>query len=311
LAKALIFIALCLAACVLLNACGDGGSLGSPANSGGKGTRPPDAKVLKVSQPGKKVKSNTKAVLDYSNIKEGYFCVKSKLGKTKVKVLVDKDDSLQYQYTIQNTKDYITIPLSLSNGSYKIGVWENIVKDKYAQIFTMTIDAKISDKFDPFLYPNQFVNFAKGDASTKLSTELATGADSDLDAINSIYDWVVENVTYDNQKAVTVVQQTGYLPDNTDTISTKTGICFDYAVLTASLLREQGIPAKLVIGYAGSAYHAWIEVASTEAGKVETYNLKVNEFVRMDPTFNAASKGKQDLSSIIGDGNNYRDNYYY
>ena len=45
-----------------------------------------------------------------------------------------------------------------------------------------------------------------------------------------------------------------------DTLSSKKGICFDYAALVACMLRVQGIRCKLVIGYADAYYHAWNEV---------------------------------------------------
>ena len=38
------------------------------------------------------------------------------------------------------------------------------------------------------------------------------------------------------------------------------GICQDLTALAACMLRVQGIPAKLVIGYADRSYHAWNNV---------------------------------------------------
>jgi transglutaminase-like putative cysteine protease len=45
-------------------------------------------------------------------------------------------------------------------------------------------------------------------------------------------------------------------------LDSKKGICYDYAAVLASLLREAGIPAKLVMGYRSDmqAYHAWNQV---------------------------------------------------
>jgi transglutaminase-like putative cysteine protease len=154
------------------------------------------------------------------------------------------------------------------------------------------------------------VDFKAGSETVQEGEQLATGSITDVDAIAKIYAWVVNNITYDNQKAVTVAS--GYLPDPDETLDTKTGICFDYAVLTCSMLRSQQIPAKLVIGYAGQAYHAWIQVYSVDTGKViGQYEFDGNTWVRMDPTFNAASKGFADLSSVIGNGTDYQPLFYY
>ncbi|MDR2108682.1 MAG: transglutaminase-like domain-containing protein [Coriobacteriales bacterium] len=264
--------------------------------------------ILQPAQPGAAVVDNEKATLDYSNTADGYISVLSKLG-VKVKVLVDVNDS-QYQYTINNAGSYIVIPLSCGDGTYTVGVWEHVTGETYASIFSQDLSVSIADEYKPFLYPNQYVNYAAGDASTAISQQYATGATSDVEALNGIYKYVVENITYDYNKAATV--QPGYLPNNTNTINAKTGICFDYAVLTASLLREQQIPAKLVIGYSDTAYHAWITVFCKETGEViGNYRFDGSSWQRMDPTFDAASKGTQDLSGVIGSGTSYQPMFYY
>jgi transglutaminase-like putative cysteine protease len=232
----------------------------------------------------------------------------SKLSSTKVKVLVDVDGA-QYQYTIETSGSFITIPLSQGNGSYSVGVWENVTGDSYAAVFQQSIDVSLSDEFKPFLYPSQYVDFATGDESTDLSQSLTEGAVTDVDALNDLYDYVINNISYDTQEAVTVAS--GYLPNNTDTLNKKKGICFDYAVLTASMLRAQRIPAKLVIGYASQAYHAWIQVYCVDSGTVLSYSFNGQSWQRMDPTYDAASKGANDLLAVIGNGNNYQPMFYY
>jgi len=56
----------------------------------------------------------------------------------------------------------------------------------------------------------------------------------------------------------------GVLRDANEIIKTKEGVCRDYAILTATLMRAAGIPAKLASGlvnWDGSFYyHAWVEI---------------------------------------------------
>ena len=68
-----------------------------------------------------------------------------------------------------------------------------------------------------------------------------------------IYNYVVNNFTYDKQQAATV--KSGYLPVLDNVLAAKKGICFDYAGLMTGMLRSLGVPCKLVVGYAGTAYH--------------------------------------------------------
>jgi len=291
---------------LMLSSCGGGGTgsniVGPPRDN--------TPVVLQVHQPGVLVVADERAVLDFSNASDGYICVLSYLEGIVVKVLVEvQSQGVQYQYTINSPGEYITIPLSEGNGLYSVGVWQNTSGDQYSAVFAQDIDVVITDEFTPFLYPSQFVSFAYGDASTNLSQQLAVGAVTDVDAINNIYRWVCDNISYDMEKAATVAS--GYLPNNTNTINSGEGICFDYAVLTASMLRAQRVPSKLVIGYAGTAYHAWMEVYSEESGTIFTYRFDGERWVTMDPTFDAAAGGAVDLAQVIGDGNNYQPMFYY
>jgi transglutaminase-like putative cysteine protease len=91
-----------------------------------------------------------------------------------------------------------------------------------------------------------------------------------------------------------------------DVLTRGKGICFDYAALMTGMLRSQGIPTKLVLGYAGEVYHAWITVYSEETGWIaniitfdgHTWNL-------MDPTFTATGGQGSNVLQFIGDGSNY------
>ena len=57
-------------------------------------------------------------------------------------------------------------------------------------------------------------------------------------------------------KAATV--KPGTLPDIDTTYEKKMGVCQDLSALMICMLRTQGIPAKLMIGYADKNYHAWV-----------------------------------------------------
>ena len=79
----------------------------------------------------------------------------------------------------------------------------------------------------------------------------------------------------------------------------------------AGMLRSQGIPCKLVVGYAGTAYHAWISVYLKEAGWVD----KIIEFdgkswSLMDPTL-AANNSRSSVQKYVGDGSKYTVKYVY
>ena len=128
--------------------------------------------------------------------------------------------------------------------------------------------------------------------------------------MEKIYDYVVNNLTYDTQKAASV--QSGYLPNVDAVMDSGKGICFDYAALMASMLRSQEVPCKLVVGYTGDVYHAWINVWSEEDGWVEGliyFDGKVWKL--MDPTFASSGNQSNKIMEYIGNGANYKAKYLY
>ena len=77
------------------------------------------------------------------------------------------------------------------------------------------------------------------------------------------------------------------------------------------MLRSQNIPTRLEVGYAGSAYHAWISTYITDVGWVNgIIQFDGVSWSLMDPTF-AANSSEEELRSFIGDGSNYTLKYRY
>ena len=117
----------------------------------------------------------------------------------------------------------------------------------------------------------------KSEACT-LAQSLVKDGMNDVEILKAFYTYVTEHITYDYDKADSV--EAGYLPDVDETLQSGTGICFDYAALTAAMLRSQDIPCKLG----------------------DTWKL-------MDPTFDANSNGNEAIQEYIGDESNYTVQY--
>lgn len=266
-------------------------------------------KVLSPVASGLKVRQNHRVIFDYSNVKDGYVMVKF-IGTTDKKLKVQvAGPTTTYTYNLSVGK-YETFPFSDGNGDYKVTVYENTTGTKYATVLSLSVNVKLTDEFAPFLRPNQYVDYDNAIDVQAKAAELCQGQIGVLDKVAAVYDWVVQNISYDKQKAKTV--QSGYLPVLDNVIRTKTGICFDYAALMAGMLRAQGVPCKLVVGYAGSAYHAWISVYSPQTGWVDdAIFFDGNKWQRMDPTFASSGNSSESILKYIGDGSNYTVKYMY
>lgn len=168
----------------------------------------------------------------------------------------------------------------------------------------------LKDELVPFLRPNQYVNYTEDSQAVALAAELTAGMTDNLEKVKTIYDYVVQNISYDRLLAAKV--QSGYLPDIDQVLAKKKGICFDYAALMSAMLRSQEVPTKLVVGYTGSVYHAWINVYSEEEGWIDAaIYFDGQEWKLMDPTFASSNNSSQAIMKYIGNGANYQAKYLY
>lgn len=263
------------------------------------------------SKTGITVYSNAKASVDASNLAEGYLLVKYTGGKdVKIKVQITRDSGTTYTYNLNNKGTAETLPLTEGDGKYTVKVYENTTDTKYAQAYSTTVTMKLRNEFLPFLYSNQFVNFTAKSAVVTKGAELTKDAVTDLAHIQSIYDYVVKNFTYNYELAKTV--QSGYLPDVDKVLADKKGICFDYAAVMAAMLRSQNIPCKLVVGYAGTTYHAWIDVYIDSIGWVDkVIYFDGTTWTLMDPTFVSSGNHSDSIMTYVTTDSNYTAKYAY
>lgn len=265
--------------------------------------------ILEVEASGLKEERSDSAVIDYSNIQDGYVMVqylKEQANRLKVQV---KGPSTTYTYNL-NVMEWTTFPLSDGDGEYQVLVYENIVDKKYAVILSVGFLVELEDEFAPFIRPNQYVDYLEADQTIEKAMELTKNVKEPLEKVEAVYDYVVENIDYDYDKAATV--ESGYLPVLDEVLNAQKGICFDYAALMTGMLRSQGMPCKLVVGYAGNVYHAWINVWSEETGWVDgVIYFDGKMWHRMDPTFASSENQSESIMEYIGNGMNYTEKYLY
>ncbi|MDR1193404.1 MAG: transglutaminase-like domain-containing protein [Peptococcaceae bacterium] len=272
---------------------------------------PPTATTLMPVASGKTVFSNDATTIDASNTADGYVMIKFNKPETaKLKVIVECPSKVNYTYNLSGGGNYEVFPLSDGSGAYKISVYKNVSGTKYSTVYSASASVALKNEFAPFLLPNQYVNYNASSKAVALAKELVKDTKDELEAVAAVYDYVVKNITYYKERAANV--QSGYLPNIDTVLAEKKGICFDYAALMTAMLRSQGIPCKLVIGYAGTVYHAWINVYTKEEGWVDSViYFDGVEWKRMDPTFASSGGSSESAMQYIGDGKNYSAKYLY
>lgn len=279
-----------------------------------KVTEKPKAEVIipEIKTPlasGSKAETNDKGEIDFSCADEGYISAVYTGKSTRAKLRVKCGD-LQYDHDLaaDGTREFFPL---MESGSYSVKIYELVVGKSYGEAVSAEFDVKIKSSTGMYLYPNKYVNFDSSSNAVKKAAELCAGIDEEVEKIAEIFGYVAGNTKYDKQLAATV--KSGYIPDPDKTLKLGTGICFDYASLMAAMCRSQGIPTRLVIGYAEpDIYHAWNEVYIDETGWItpELF-LKKKGYNIADATFYAGNPDKEKIADYIEDDSNYSAMYRY
>lgn len=210
-----------------------------------------------------KVYKKNGLVIDYSNADQGYIMVKyTKKTDKRLKLFIKgAQGSLDYKpYSLNSNQEYEIFPLQYGDGSYKVQLYRQVKGTSYSSVASKTIKVAMADSTLPFLYPNQYTWYTENSASVQKSYALCQDAQSDAQRVEIISNYLSTNIMYDYIKAFNITSSGNYLPDVDEVLDQRLGVCFDYAALMTCMLRVQGIPTKLVIGYADTVYHAWNNV---------------------------------------------------
>ena len=266
--------------------------------------------ILEPAADWKKYIGGQPLVLDISHTGQGYLSARAfDDGRMKSVQVTADHGSRTYTYFIEPGEEAV-IPFTEGDGTYTVSGYQQIEGSRYGQLYEEKLDIRLDNVFYPFLYPSQYVNFSADSDSTRLAQELLPPEAGDLEGLEAVFDYIVTHIRYDTVKADQV--PAGYIPDVDETLRTGKGICFDFAALTAAMLRARDIPTRLVVGYVGDVRHAWVDVYIREPGTFKgDVSLEGSCWIRIDPTFYASSTDASYILSYIGDGTNYVTQYIY
>ncbi|HZK43528.1 MAG TPA: transglutaminase-like domain-containing protein [Syntrophomonadaceae bacterium] len=231
--------------------------------------------------------------IDKSQIDQGIISIDYKLeGKTKGLVKISKD-KVTHDYRLVPGGRY---PLQEGNGEYTILVGQALTGNRYKVVAEEKVVLDVLNPDIVYLQSTQITNWnqdskavikaknlvkkannnleklkltyiiqiIKGNQDSEAviqAQNLVKKVNNDREKLELIYNYVVNNYSYDYEKIKRV--KVGYIPDIDTVYTDKKGICYDYAVITASMLRSVGIPTKIVKGYHKDyldTYHSWNQV---------------------------------------------------
>lgn len=160
---------------------------------------------------------------------------------------------------LKDYKPYVKVEDLLDNSKLRFitdGLAEEVSIDSVTYYNGITIESgvKSNDQIDSF-------------ARELVKDEMDTRSKA-----HKIYQWVGENISYDDAKVSQIMDEnkkveSGAIP----TFRSREGICLDYACLMTAMLRANEIKSRIIIGeaYNGNEFvsHAWNEVYIPEEDK--------------------------------------------
>lgn len=223
------------------------------------------------------------AIIDYDSIQDGYVCAKLLQSVDGIKIQINKDDK-KYNYDLSSL-DYVAFPVNMGDGLYTLKILQQIEGNRYAICASQDVQVTLKNSNLPYLYPNQIVNYNSSSLVYSKSFELVDGDEDDLTRVAHLFQYVVNALDYDDDKAKNV-SDSFHLPDIEGSLTSGKGICFDYAASLAALCRIQGIPAKVIVGWTDIEYHAWVEIYIEDKGWINPkIYFKKEKWNLVDPTF--------------------------
>lgn len=227
-----------------------------------------------------------------------------------VKAQIAKEDGIAYNYDLDRNGAWETFTFTQGDGQYTVKVLENTTENRYQAVFTANVAVTLSNPLSPFLTSNQFIHYTSNSEAAKVADQIMAEGTTDAEKAALAFDYVVDALLYDQEKANAV--QAGYLPDVDAILARGKGICFDYAALLCAMLRSQGIPCKLMMGYSGKVYHAWVEVYCQNDGLINgAIPITGGEWSLLDPTFVSGNARSETILRYVTNPANYDVRYVY
>ena len=259
------------------------------------------------------VAENAKAIIDFSNIRDGYIMAAfHEDDSNQIRLVIVKPGGVSYTFRLNPGEGFHVFPLSLGDGEYNVGIWEQVDGDMYRRVLAESFYVQLSDEFAPFLRPNELVDFDQDSLVVITAAEQTAGLESQIDKIDAIYYYLIDNMIYDDDLAEAVQTDLTYIPDITAVLERGMGICFDFAAVMTAMLRSQGIPTKMVVGQRGDEPHAWVSVYTEESGMVnDLFFFEGGIWVNIDPTAAASGNERPEVNEFIGDWADYHAHFFY
>ena len=194
-------------------------------------------------------------------------------------------------------KSSIKVPLTYGVTSYNITVvtsmtYEPTGSECSSKKAELTFKPTTVSETGPFLFSAGEVIYDENMMFIKKAKEIASTCSNDFEKVEKMQAWLTSYMTYKQEEDTPNLI---YQCDLEKIYNRKTGVCYDYAVILAAMLRSQGIPCKLAIGYYDGVGHVWTEVYVNSDGvhAADNVYLEGKKWSRVEATLSGANGAKE------------------
>ena len=264
---------------------------------------PTEEEILLTNNNG--VYSNKFVSINTNTASEGYIIVENfderayNLGVyISTNVINDLDNNSCYTWiSDMEGKSSIKVPLTYGVTEYNITVvtsmtYEPTGTECSSKKAVLTFKPTTVSETGPFLFSAGEVIYDENMMFIKKAEEIAATCSNDFEKVEKIQAWITSYISYKKEEDTPMVV---YQCDLEKIYNRKTGVCYDYAVVLAAMLRSQGIPCRLVFGYYDGAGHVWTEVYVNSDGvhAADNVYLEGKKWSRVEATLSGANGSKE------------------
>lgn len=183
----------------------------------------------------------------------------------------------------ENGNDYVLFKVRpIRRSEYVFYISGKIISENKFVLPNQTVSLEnIPEDIKEFIKATKFIQSDSSEIRTVAN--FLKKDDDPIENLVNITNWVHSYVTYD-------LDYVSMINDSIAVLSDRKGVCDEFAILEAAILRAQGYPVRYVVGYANTSQewgaHAWLEVYMSGIG-----------WISVDPTYNEV--GIVDATHIV------------
>lgn len=232
-------------------------------------------------------------------------------GRPNLSLKLTDPSGTSYSFmNIRNDGSFDVFPLTGGSGRYRVQIGRQTADGRWAQVFNEEVNVTIADPLAPFLQSNTRVNFDAAPRTVAKARELTAGRTQVVDQVAAVFYFLVENFEYDFALAEAIMAGAIHHPVLDESLARGRGVCYDFAAIMVGMLRSQDIPSRLVFGFKGTVYHAWVDVYSEESGWINSIlQLEGGEWRLLDPTI--AATGGEEGMRLTNDRRNFSARFFF